>query len=157
MQVIERHATWNPGRTAARPRVRVSSLPRIRVHPIQWALQYRLASILALLGLAMFVYVLQVNEAAQIDYGLTNVRVQQAQNRARMANLLVVQDRLRSESRIDSIAVGKLHMIIPPLNSALWRTVTVPSRIPTPPKEPAVRTGPLSWLEHAGVVIRDSL
>jgi hypothetical protein len=157
--MIEQQSRWTGARTSQKSRVARFPTLRIRIgiYPLRWVLSYRLATATGLICLALFVYVLQVNRGARTDYGIFQARVTEIQNQAKITQLLVSADGLRSRPRIERIATRELHMTLPSLPSVQWLSVTVPTSVPKSPQEPNVRTGPSVWLDHAFQLIRASL
>lgn len=158
--MVEQQTTWAgrgaSARTQTRTRTRAARIG-VEIHPIQWLLNYQAAMIVALLTLAVFVFVLRVNGGAFTNFNLNNDKAQLTVNNAKIATLWAQRDSLLAESRIDAIATTRLHMLRPSLNSALWLTVYVPSANPRPPVEPRIATGPLVWMRSASRAIEDSL
>ena len=163
--MVDRQSAW-AATSLARSRARTglgaaakrgTILRRLEIHPLIWLRGYPLVLPTLLIAIAALMYMLQVNQSSLSDFRLQSLQNEQTQKAGEYAQYAAALDRLTSCQHVCSVALNKLHMDHPNLTSALWINVQLPVEYPRLPKQPAVQTGPLSWLQDAATAVRNSL
>jgi hypothetical protein len=117
---------------------------------------------MTLLATAALLYLAQASQESVLQFNIEALQNQSVQLAGKNADLHATATDLQSTPRIDQAATTRFHMTRQDLSTAIWVWPVLP-RVRTPRAldadtvAAAGRSQPLSWMEHALTVVRESL